>query len=76
MKKKNLEDLISYSNNHINNMKQYQKEKNDLINNLKNKLNREFEENAIKLAMDKLSLCEENLSKIKTVQNNNLIPIF
>ena len=71
--KKNLEDLISYSNNHINNMKQYQKEKNDLINNLKNKLNREFEENAIKFAMDKLSLCEENLSKIKTVQNNNNI---
>ena len=34
--KKNLEDLISYSNNHINNMKQYQKEKNELIKNLKN----------------------------------------
>ena len=69
--KKNLEDLISYSNNHINNMKQFQKEKNDLINNLKKKLNREFESNAIKLAMDKLSICEQNLNQIKSDKNYN-----
>lgn len=72
--KKNLEDLISYSNNHLNNMKQIQKEKNGLINYVKKKLNKEFEANAIKLAMDKLSVCEQNLSQIKSDKyyNNNL----
>ena len=69
--KKNLEDLISYSNNHINNMKQYQKEKNELIKNLKNKLNKDFEANAIKLAMSKLSICDQNLSQIKAGTGNN-----
>ena len=72
--KKNLEDLISYSNNHLNNMKQLQKEKNDLVNYIKQKLNKEFEANAIKLAMDKLSVCEQNLSQIKSDKyyNNNI----
>ena len=69
--KKNLEDLISYSNNHINNMKQYQKEKNELIKNLKNKLNKDFETNAIKLAMSKLSICDQNLNQIKTGTGQN-----
>jgi hypothetical protein len=76
--KKNLEELISYSNNHINNMKQYQKEKKDLIDFVKKKLNKNFEENAIKLAMNKLSICEQNLNQIKADKyynnepNNNL----
>lgn len=69
--KKNLEDLISYSNNHINNMKQYQKEKNELIKNLKNKLNKDFEANAIKLAMSKLSICDQNLNQIKSGTGQN-----
>ena len=69
--KKDLEDLISYSNNHINNMKQYQKEKYELIKNLKNKLNKDFEANAIKLAMSKLSICDQNLSQIKAGTGNN-----
>ena len=72
--KKNLEELISYSNNHINNMKQYQKEKKDLINYVKKKLNQNFEENAIKLAMNKLSLCEQNLNQIKSDNNYNGAP--
>ena len=72
--KKNLEELISYSNNHLNNMKQLQKEKKDLVNYIKQKLNKEFEANAIKLAMDKLSVCEQNLSQIKSDKyyNNNI----
>jgi hypothetical protein len=69
--KKNLEDLIAYSNNHINNMQQYQKEKKDLIDYVKKKLNQNFEENAIKLAMNKLSLCEQNLNQIKSDNNFN-----
>ena len=55
-------------------MKQLQKEKNDLVNYIKQKLNKEFEANAIKLAMDKLSVCEQNLSQIKSDKyyNNNI----
>ena len=72
--KKNLEDLISYSNNYLNNMKQIQNEKKDLINYVKKKLNQEFEANAIKLAMNKLSVCEQNLNQIKSDKyyNNNI----
>ena len=72
--KKNLEELISYSNNHSDNMKQLQKEKKDLVNYIKQKLNKEFEANAVKLAMDKLSVCEQNLSQIKSDKyyNNNI----
>ena len=72
--KKNLEDLISYSNNHINNMKQYQKEKTELIKKLKYKLNKEFDANAIKFAMNKISISNQNLDKIiemKNYYNNN-----
>ena len=67
--KKNLEELISYSNNYIKNMEQYQKEKEMLLNELKQKLNKDFEENAIKLAMTKLSVCEKNLDDIKLDYN-------
>lgn len=72
--KKDLDDLISYSNNHINNMKKYQKEKKDLIDYLKKQLNKDFEKNAIKLAMDKLSICEQNLENIKSEINNKNNP--
>lgn len=67
--KNNLEELISYSNNYIKNMEQYQKEKEMLLNELKQKLNKDFEENAIKLAMTKLSVCEKNLDDIKLDYN-------
>ena len=72
--KKKLEDLISYSNNHINNMKQYQKEKKELVDYVKKKLNQNFEENAVKLAMNKLSICEQNLNQIKSDNNYNNMP--
>ena len=72
--KNDLEDLILNSNIHINNMKQYQKEKNDLINNLKNKLNKEYNERAIKFAMDKLLISEKNLNQIQNDKNINNIP--
>ena len=52
-------------------MKQYQKEKNELIKNLKNKLNKDFEANAIKLAMSKLSICDQNLNQIKSGTGQN-----
>lgn len=72
--KKKLEDLISYSQNHINNMKQYQKEKKELVDYIKKKLNQNFEENAVKLAMNKLSICEQNLNQIKSDNNYNNVP--
>ncbi len=72
--KKKLEDLISYSQNHINNMKQYQKEKKELVDYVKKKLNQNFEENAVKLAMNKLSICEQNLNQIKSDNNYNNVP--
>ena len=72
--KKDLDDLISYSNNHIKNMKQYQQEKEKLINYVKKKLNKEFEENAVKLAMNKLSVCEQNLNQIQNEINNKNTP--
>ena len=72
--KKILEDLISYSQNHINNMKQYQKEKKELVDYVKKKLNQNFEENAVKLAMNKLSICEQNLNQIKSDNNYNNVP--
>ena len=72
--KKKLEDLISYSQNHINNMKQYQKEKKELVDYVKKKLNQNFEENAVKLAMNKLSICEQNLNQIKSDNNYNNLP--
>ena len=78
--KKSLEDLISYSDNHINNLKQYQKETNDLINNLKQKLNIEYEKRAMKFALDKLEINEKVLSQMKNDfnnknnKNNNQIP--
>ena len=72
--KKILEDLISYSQNHINNMKQYQKEKKELVDYVKKKLNQNFEENAVKLAMNKLSICEQNLNQIKSDNNYNNMP--
>ena len=72
--KKDLDDLISYSNNHINNMKKYQKEKIDLIDYVKKQLNKDFEKNAIKLAMDKLTICEQNLENIKSDINNKNNP--
>ena len=55
-------------------MKQIQNEKKDLINYVKKKLNQEFEANAIKLAMNKLSVCEQNLNQIKSDKyyNNNI----
>ena len=62
--KKNLEDLISYSNNYIKNMEQYQKEKEKLVEELKNKLNKNFEINATKVALGKLSVCEKNINGI------------
>ena len=67
--KKNLEELISYSNNHIKKMEQYQKEKEILLEALKNKLNKDFEEIAIKSAMNKLTICEKNLDEIKLKYN-------
>ena len=67
--KKNLDELISYSNNYIKNIEQYQKEKEMLLDNLKKKLNEHFETNAIKLAMTKLSVCEKNLDEIKLEYN-------
>ena len=72
--KKDLDDLISYSNNHINNMNKLQDEKKNLINYLKKQLNKEFEKNAIKLAMDKLSICEQNLENIQSDINNKNNP--
>ena len=66
---KNLEELISYSNNYIKNMEQYQKEKEMLLDALKKKLNHDFEENAIKLAMQKLTVCEKNLNEINLEYN-------
>ena len=66
---KNLEELISYSNNYIKNMEQYQKEKEMLLDALKKKLNHDFEENAIKLAMNKLTVCEKNLNEINLEYN-------
>ena len=60
--KKNLEELISYSNNYIKNMEQYQKEKELLLISLKNKLNKNFEEKATKLALEKLSINQKNLN--------------
>jgi hypothetical protein len=68
--KKNLEDLISYSNNAIRNMEQIQKEKKDLINTLKRELNQNYEKKAIELALQKLSICEKSLSQYKNVDNN------
>ena len=67
--KKNLDELISYSNNYIKNMEQYQKEKELLLISLKNKLNKDFEEKATKLALEKLSINEKNLNEIKMKYN-------
>ena len=69
--KKNLDELISYSNNYIKNMEQYQKEKEILLDELKKKLNKNFTENATKLALQKLSINEKNLNEIKN-QNQKL----
>ena len=69
--KKNLDELISYSNNYIKNMEQYQKEKEILLDELKKKLNKNFTENATKLALQKLSINEKNLNDIKN-QNQKL----
>ena len=66
--KKNLDELISYSNNYIKNMEQYQKEKEILLDELKKKLNKNFTENAAKLALEKLSINEKHLNEI---QNKN-----
>ena len=68
-KNKNIDELISYSNNHIKKMEQYQKEKEILLEALKNKLNKDFEEIAIKSAMNKLTICEKNLDEIKLKYN-------
>ena len=67
--KKNLEELISYSNNYIKNMEKYQKEKEVLLEELKNKLNKEFAENANKLALQKISINEKNLNEMKEKYN-------
>ena len=67
--KQNLEELISFSNNYIKKMEQYQKEKEMLVNELKQKLNKDFEKNAIQLAMKKLSICEKNLEDMKLNYN-------
>ena len=69
-KKKDLDELISYSNNHIKKMEQYQKEKEILLEALKNKLNKDFEEIAIKSALKKLNVCEKNLNEIKLKYND------
>ena len=69
--KKNLDELISYSNNYIKNMEQYQKEKEILLDELKKKLNKNFTENATKLALQELSINEKNLNEIKN-QNQKL----
>ena len=55
-------------------MKKYQKEKKDLIDYVKKQLNKDFEKNAIKLAMDKLTICEQNLENIKSDINNKNNP--
>ena len=67
--KKNLEELISYSNNYIKNMEKYQKEKEILLDELKKKLNKEFAENANKLALQKISINEKNLNEMKEKYN-------
>ena len=67
--KKNLEELISYSNNYIKKMEQYQKEKEILLEELKKKLNKEFAENANKLALQKISINEKNLNEMKEKYN-------
>ena len=68
--KKNLEELISYSNNYIKKMEQYQKEKEILLEELKKKLNKDFEENTTKTALDKLSICEKKLNDVSLKYNN------
>ena len=37
-------------------------------------MNQNFEENAVKLAMNKLSICEQNLNQIKSDNNYNNVP--
>ena len=62
---KKLSELIAYSDNHINNMINLQKQKEGLINNMNKKFTDDFEQEKIKIAMEKLNLCEQNLNDIK-----------
>ena len=50
-------------------MEKYQKEKEVLLEELKNKLNKEFAENANKLALQKISINEKNLNEMKEKYN-------